>query len=153
MFLSTLSVMLPTFNEVLFDYNPYYHASKFCIGCTANVMQRGFGVVQKVTIIWPLSLGTLNWCIRWRHFIKATFQLDRLCPLYLNGKLYSTQLKIPWVIVLLIWRQGYLALKLQRFIQLSATMKILKWKKRQGMYKLYTSIPILDTLLFLNILT
>ena len=48
MFLSTLSVMMPTLNEVLYDYNPYFHASKFCIGCAANIMQRGFGVVQRV---------------------------------------------------------------------------------------------------------
>ena len=40
--------MMPTLNEVLFDYNPYFHASKFCIGCAANIMQRGFGVVQRV---------------------------------------------------------------------------------------------------------
>ena len=51
MFLSTLSVMMPTLNEVLYDYNPYFHACKFCIGCTANIMQRGFGVVQRVIII------------------------------------------------------------------------------------------------------
>ena len=43
-------VMMPTFNEVLYDYNPYFHACKFCIRHTGYIMKRGFGVVQKVRI-------------------------------------------------------------------------------------------------------
>ena len=60
MFLSTLSVMMPTVNEVLYDYNPYFHASKFCIGCTANIMKRGFGVVQWVPTIFDRCPYTLK---------------------------------------------------------------------------------------------
>ena len=41
---------MPTFNEVLYDYNPYFHACKFCIRHTGYIMKRGFGVVQKVRI-------------------------------------------------------------------------------------------------------
>ena len=52
--------MMPTLNEVLFDYNPYFHASKFCIGCTANIMKRGFGVVQKVQAIFDRCPSTIS---------------------------------------------------------------------------------------------
>lgn len=45
--------MVPTMHEVLFDYNPYFHASKYCFNCSKGVMQKGFGVVQRFCPILP----------------------------------------------------------------------------------------------------
>ena len=40
--------MLPTLNEMLYDYNPYYHVCKYCMHCSATIAKKGFGVAQNV---------------------------------------------------------------------------------------------------------
>ena len=42
------SLMLPTLNEILYDYNPYYHVCKYCVRCSTKIAKQGFGVVKKV---------------------------------------------------------------------------------------------------------
>ena len=41
------SIKLPTVNELMFDYNPYYKCFKFCTNCSQRCLAWAYGIAHR----------------------------------------------------------------------------------------------------------